>query len=183
MILYSFTLFAEEFTINKHEASLDNLNKQYEKAQDTLDDNVRKAKQKILESYYNDLERHFNYQMKTKNLDLANKINAKKEKIFAEFKAAQEKTADKQVTAKTESKKSKSVGFLGPNRRNTSMLSNASNEFKILKVGELCFKKGGDYPGSETWKELPNFLEGKLISFLSHEKKLRKLQIILQYKI
>ena len=173
--IYLFILFglcigsyAEEFKIHKHELALGNLEKQRVKAQDTLDSKVVKTKMLLLEKYYNDLERHFAYQMKTNNLTLANKVNAKKEQIFEMFKQAQEETKPKKNLVKTSSKSSKIV-FLDSKSLETYS-SSYSNELKPMNVGQLIFKKGGDYIGKETWKTIPPYLKGKKFTFMSHEK-------------
>ena len=168
-IVSSQFLLAEEFKIHKHEVALETLEKQRVKAQETLDSKVIKSKQVLLEKYYNDLERHFAFQMKTKNLDLANKVNAKKEKIFKMFKQTQEDLKPKVDNTPKVSAKSSKMGFLG-SKELSPYSSSYSSDLKPMEVGQLIFKKGGDYIGQETWKTIPDYLKGKKFTFMSHEK-------------
>ena len=168
LILFCFTLVgqAEEFKIHKYETLLKSLKDQETKATEALEKKVLKSKLSILEKYYKELERYFNHHMKGKNLELANKVNVKKEQIFKIFKAAQDANKPKSMV-KTKAQDTK-MSFL--TLAHVKSYSSYNNELKELAVGNLCFKKGGDYLGSETWKDIPKFLQGKHVTFLNHDK-------------
>ena len=166
LMLFS-SVFAEEFTIHKYEAALKTLESQQDKALKALEVKVNKSRQSILEKYYNDLERHFNHHMKGRNIELANKVNNKKEKIFTLYKDAQEASKPKPaVAAKADNKKLIFLGQSNLDKYSTSY----ENELKDLKIGNFCFKKGGNYEGEETWKRIPDYLKGKKFTFMKHEK-------------
>jgi hypothetical protein len=131
-----------------------------------LNTKVLRLQSKILGNYYRELQKNFKEQMKAKNLTLANEINTKKEQINVHYKLVQKTLKDKpSVKSPKSSVKMKFLSQKDILYRSASY----STETVKLKIGGACFKKGGEYLGSETWTTIPDFLIGKKISFLSHD--------------
>ena len=162
-----FSSSAADFSIHKYENQLNLLEKSEAAALKTLDMKVLKIQYKIFGNYYKALQKDFNEQMKAKNLIRANEINAKKEKISEQYKLVQ--GALKIGPPVKETKGAAKVSFLTKKDVYYRGYSSSSTETVKLKIGGVCFKKGGAYLGDETWKSIPDFLIGTQISFLSHD--------------
>ena len=154
---------AGEYVIEKYETQLQQLETKKTIIVQTKRLKVLKGKQVILEKYYNELQRVFDYQMKTKNLTLANKINAKKDEIYALYQNNKDSIANPLKKIKDQRPKLFHCKGIIDERYPGSRL------LVTLKIGGRCFKAEGKEQSHETWKTIPKFLLGKKISYLSRD--------------
>jgi hypothetical protein len=156
---------AAEYVIEKYEKQLQQLETKKVTILQTQKLKNLKSKEVILEKYYNELQKNVDYQMRTKNLTLANKVNAKRGEVYALYQSNKDSIANPQ-------KKSKDVSIskasrLFQHREVSSNNSYYSKETVTLEIGGRCFRPKGENQSDETWKTIPKFLLGKKISYLS----------------
>jgi hypothetical protein len=157
---------AAEYAIEKYETELQKLATKKASVLQTQKLKILKSRQVILEKYYNELQTSFDYQMRTKNLTLANKVNAKKEEIYVLYQSNKESIANPLKKSKEGVNSSKVLKLLQHKDVHNSY---SAKEIVNLKIGGRCFKAAGEKQSDEIWKTIPKFLLGKKISYLSRD--------------